>query len=76
MRRTGNGALHTNRDLARHRSVQSPGGVAATLATMIAGAICTRYSIYRNASGVPILSHSLSVILGFYFGSKVTRTSN
>ena len=57
--------------------LQSAGGVAAVLATMIAGTICIRYLLYRDASDLPpVLSHSLSVILGFYFGSKTVGRSN
>jgi hypothetical protein len=57
--------------------LQSAGGVAAVLATMIAGTICVRYLLYREAGDLPpVLSHSLSVILGFYFGSKTVASKN
>lgn len=56
--------------------LQSAGGVAAILATMIAATICARYLLFRDASDLPpVLSHSLSVILGFYFGSRTVRGS-
>jgi hypothetical protein len=57
--------------------LQSAGGVAAVLAVGIAGAICLRYIIYRDFGDVPpVLSNSLSVIIGFYFGSKAHKHSN
>jgi hypothetical protein len=55
--------------------LQSGGGVAAVLAVGITGTICLRYLFFQDAADLPpVLEHSLSVILGFYFGSKVTRS--
>ncbi len=59
------------------RRLQSTNGVASILATMIAGTICVRYLINQDVDNLPpVLAHSLSVILGFYFGSKAVRSSN
>jgi hypothetical protein len=50
--------------------LQSVGGVAAVLATGITATICFRYLIHGPEEVTPLLSHSMSVILGFYFGSR------
>jgi hypothetical protein len=57
--------------------LQTAGGVASVLAVGIAGAICLRYVFYKDFGEVPpVLSNSLSVIIGFYFGAKTVKTSN
>lgn len=56
--------------------VQSVGGVASVIATMIAASICVRFLLDGNASKPPEgLGHALSVILGFYFGARTVRPS-
>jgi hypothetical protein len=53
--------------------LQSIGGVAAILAAGITATICLRYLIHGPEEVPPLLSHSMSVILGFYFGSRAVR---
>jgi hypothetical protein len=50
--------------------LQSVGGVAAVLASGITAAVCLRYLFHGPEEVPPLLSHSMSVILGFYFGSR------
>ena len=56
---------------------QSVGGTAAALALIITITICARcYFQPSLGDPPPLLSHSLSVILGFYFGSRVVHRAD
>jgi hypothetical protein len=55
------------------REVLSVGGVPAVIAILITVTICYLV-LARGAKDIPeVLGNALSIILGFYFGSKVTK---
>lgn len=47
------------------------GGIAGLIALLIAITICVSVLIYPNKAVPEVLSSSLTIILGFYFGTKV-----
>ena len=50
--------------------ILSVGGIAGVIAIMIAGAVAGRYFMHGPENVPDVLSHSLTLILGFYFGTK------
>jgi hypothetical protein len=54
--------------------LQTTGGVAAVLATMVTLTLCVRYLIDGGSSHAPeYLTHAFATILGFYFGTRTVR---
>jgi hypothetical protein len=55
------------------REVFTVGGAPAVIAIVITGTICYLAISPNNQPTPDILGHALTTILGFYFGSKVSR---
>jgi hypothetical protein len=54
----------------------SVGGIAGLIALGIAATICLRY-LQRGPEEIPqILTYSLTTIIGFYFGTGISRPQN
>jgi len=53
--------------------VLAVGGIAGLLAVIIAGAICFRYAMHGPEEVPQILGYALSTIIGFYFGTGISR---
>jgi uncharacterized membrane protein YfcA len=57
----------------RFAGVLAVGGIAGLLAVIIAGTICFRYAMHGPEEVPQILGYALSTIIGFYFGTGVSR---
>ncbi len=55
--------------------ILSAGGIAGVIAVIITGAICARYIQYGAEEVPQILSHSLATIIGFYFGTGISKST-
>ena len=63
----------TNTILQVVRDILTVGGIAGIVAITITVTICWRYAVH-GAEPIPeVLSHALTVVLGFYFGSVTQR---
>jgi hypothetical protein len=51
--------------------ILSVGGIAGVIGIIISGTICARYFMRGPEEIPPILTYSLTTIIGFYFGTKV-----
>lgn len=54
-------------------SILSVGGIAGVIAIIIAVTICARYFMHGPEEIPQILTYSLTTIIGFYFGTGVSR---
>ncbi len=57
------------------QEILSAGGISGILAIMITCGILYRYTIYGDTQFPDMLTHALSTIIGFYFGTGVTRAT-
>jgi hypothetical protein len=53
--------------------LQTPGGVAAVLATLITLTLCVRFLLHGPENAPEYLTHAFATILGFYFGTRTVR---
>ena len=57
------------------RDILTVGGIAGMIAIIITVTICARYIQY-GAEPIPdILTYALATIIGFYFGTGITKAS-
>ncbi|MCH9052164.1 MAG: hypothetical protein IIA72_13970 [Proteobacteria bacterium] len=54
-------------------NILSVGGIAGLIALGIAGTICARYLQYGAEEIPQVLTYSLTTIIGFYFGTGVSK---
>jgi hypothetical protein len=54
-------------------NILSVGGIAGLIALGIAGTICVRYAQYGSEDIPQVLTYSLTTIIGFYFGTGVSK---
>ena len=65
--------LKTISPFAPIERIISVGGISGLIAIIIAAGISGRYFFHGPEDVPPILGYALSTIIGFYFGSGVTR---
>jgi hypothetical protein len=57
-------------------SILTFGGIAGVIGILITGTICARY-IKHGPEKIPeILTHALTTIIGFYFGTAAPKPAN
>ena len=54
-------------------NILSVGGIAGLIGLGISGTICARYLQYGSEDIPQVLTYSLTTIIGFYFGTGVSR---
>jgi uncharacterized membrane protein YfcA len=54
-------------------SILTIGGIAGAIAMMITVTICARYFMHGAEEIPQILTYALSTIIGFYFGTGVSK---